>query len=120
MGTEMGSVARIAPADFLEPLAPRGAARQDEGEGDRGAGGPPEDTVTLQRSGVSSPARPPAVAPLPDVGLVFEISPESGDLVVKVVDRRGGRILRQIPPEEVQRFHSALRTLQGLLVDRKG
>ena len=90
MGTEMGSVARIAPADFLEPLAPRGAAR------------------------------PPAAPPLPDVGLVFEISPESGDLVVKVVDRRGGRILRQIPPEEVQRFHSALRTLQGLLVDRKG
>jgi flagellar protein FlaG len=55
-----------------------------------------------------------------DVGLVFEVGQNGQDLVIKIVDRQSQRIIRQIPPEEIQRFRQAIRDLVGLLLDQTG
>ncbi|HSB73568.1 MAG TPA: flagellar protein FlaG [Candidatus Methylomirabilis sp.] len=79
------------------------------------------------------PSAPPPAAPEPqgvgspqvvgspeDVGLVFEVSRDGRDLVIKVVDRNTREIIREIPPEEVQRLNRALDALVGRLLDRRG
>jgi uncharacterized FlaG/YvyC family protein len=48
------------------------------------------------------------------------VSKDGKDLVTKIVDRDHDRVLRTIPPEELQQIRTAMRDLVGLLVDRKG
>jgi flagellar protein FlaG len=59
-----------------------------------------------------------AALALREVGLRFEIDKDTDKLIVKVVDRASGDVIRQIPNEEVVRFAKFMREGNGLLVDQ--
>lgn len=50
------------------------------------------------------------------VGLRFEVDKDTDKLVVKVVDRASGEVIRQIPSEEVVRIAKVFGQTSGLLV----
>ena len=50
-------------------------------------------------------------------GIRFRIAPDSGDLIVQVVDRESDEVLRTIPPEQLQSFARSLDEGTGLLLD---
>ncbi len=91
-------------------------------------GTPASRTTDAKGSEANQPNAPPAriaaqteAAPGPDsVGLVFEVKPQNHQVVVKVVDRSTHKVIREIPPEELQRLQSAADDLVGLLVDHTG
>lgn len=49
----------------------------------------------------------------------FEVHEETGRMVVKVVDRASGELIRQIPPEQILKISAEMEKLVGLLVDEK-
>lgn len=54
---------------------------------------------------------------LREVGLQFEVDKETDMVIVKVVDRASGEVIRQIPNEEVVRIAKLMNDGHGLLVD---
>lgn len=54
-----------------------------------------------------------------DVKLNIEVNLESGDYVVKVINRDTGELIREVPPEEVSCMGVKLSQLAGLLFDRR-
>jgi flagellar protein FlaG len=50
----------------------------------------------------------------------FEIDSKTGDTVVRVVDQKTKKIIRQIPPEEVLALQKRMAEMRGLLFDHKG
>jgi len=50
----------------------------------------------------------------------FEKDQETDTLVVKVVDRESGDVIRQVPPEELLSLSKRLRELQGNIVNTQG
>ncbi|WP_432727117.1 flagellar protein FlaG [Variovorax sp. W6] len=57
------------------------------------------------------------VLALREVGLRFEVDKETDMVIVKVVDRASGEVIRQIPNEEVVRIAKLMNDGNGLLVD---
>jgi len=53
------------------------------------------------------------------IGLQFEIDKDTDKLVVKVVDRVNGEVIRQIPNEEVIRIAKVMGKAPGLLVSQQ-
>ncbi|ROR01923.1 flagellar protein FlaG [Desulfosoma caldarium] len=53
------------------------------------------------------------------IRLSFEIRDKTGDLVVRVLDKDTGEIIRQIPPEEMLRLREKLEELTGVLLNGK-
>ena len=45
----------------------------------------------------------------------FKIDPDYKELIVKVVDQESGKLIRQIPTEDVVRMSKAMDNLKGLL-----
>ncbi|MFB3816370.1 MAG: flagellar protein FlaG [Candidatus Methylomirabilales bacterium] len=66
------------------------------------------------------PDAAPPLPPLPDVGLAYEVNRETGAVIIRIVDRATQEVIREIPPEEVQRRGRAMDALLGRLLDRKG
>jgi flagellar protein FlaG len=54
---------------------------------------------------------------LREVGLRFEVDKDTDKVIVKVVDRASGEVIRQIPNEEVVRIAKLMSDGKGLLVD---
>lgn len=54
---------------------------------------------------------------LREVGLQFEVDKETDMVIVKVVDRASGEVIRQIPNEEVVRIAKLMNGGNGLLVN---
>jgi flagellar protein FlaG len=52
------------------------------------------------------------------VGLQFEVDRDTDKVIVKVVDRSSGEVIRQIPSEEVVRIAKVLGKAAGLLVSQ--
>lgn len=52
------------------------------------------------------------------VGLQFELDREADKVIVKVIDRASGEVIRQIPTEEVVRIAKVLGNASGLLVSQ--
>ena len=50
--------------------------------------------------------------------LKFEINADSREVIVKVIDNATDKVIRELPPEELQRLHSRIREI-GVLFDRK-
>jgi len=119
MGTEIEAVIRAGPAEMSLSRFQAGSptARPTE-QGEPRAS---EKAHETEKRPADEPARPVQMATgQGNVGLVFEVSQDGKDLVIKIVDRDHDRVLREIPPEELQHFRSAMRDLVGLLVDQKG
>lgn len=53
------------------------------------------------------------------VGLQFEVDKDADRVIVKVVDRESGEVIRQIPTEEVVRIAKVLGKAPGLLVSQE-
>jgi flagellar protein FlaG len=50
-----------------------------------------------------------------NVRLRFEVDRETGESVVQIIDSESGKLLRQVPPEELLHVMKTLRDLKGLL-----
>lgn len=53
------------------------------------------------------------------IRLSFEIHDKTGDLVVRVLDKDTGEIIRQIPPQEMLKLREKLEELTGVLLNGK-
>jgi flagellar protein FlaG len=53
------------------------------------------------------------------IGLHFTTDWESGQTVVKVLNKATGEVIRQIPSEEALKLSKAMDTLQGLIIRQK-
>ena len=51
--------------------------------------------------------------------LKFEVDQDSRQILIKVIDNETDKVIRVIPPEELQRLHSSIRETIGLLFDKK-
>lgn len=49
-------------------------------------------------------------------GLEFELSEETSRVITRVVDRESGKIIRQIPTEEVLKIAERLEEMQGQII----
>ncbi len=49
--------------------------------------------------------------------LRFSIDSQTDEIVVKVVDPETDKVIKELPPEELQRLHRQLRDMIGLLFD---
>ena len=62
-------------------------------------------------------------ADLERIGLVFNrklqfvVDHRSNEVIVKVIDKETDKVIKELPPEELQRLHSNLREAIGLLFD---
>jgi len=52
-----------------------------------------------------------------DKKLQFVVDHGSNDVIIKVIDKETDRVIKEIPPEELQRLHSNLKEVVGLLLD---
>lgn len=53
-----------------------------------------------------------------EIGLQFEIDSDYKDVIVKVVDKESGKVIRQIPSEAMVRVAKEIDKLKGLLVEQ--
>jgi len=108
----------------IAPIQPVSAER-------RPAPGPTPADVTTRveadaRAADANPPRPApsgaggavASVPLGDAHITFEKDQDSGRMVVRLKDA-SGKVIRQIPPEEMLRLAKAIDRYLGLLVDRQ-
>jgi len=49
----------------------------------------------------------------------FSIDDKSNEVVVKIVDRDTGEVVRQIPPESVVKLRDSMADMAGLIVEKK-
>ena len=49
--------------------------------------------------------------------LQFVVDHNSNDVIVKVIDKETDKVIRELPPKELQRLHKNLREAIGLLFD---
>jgi len=53
------------------------------------------------------------------VGLQFSVHEETGQTVVRVVDKDTGKLIRQIPPQELLDLAAKLEDMMGILFDKQ-
>lgn len=51
--------------------------------------------------------------------LKFNIDEESEQVIVKVIDSETDKVIKEIPPEELQRLYSSMKEAIGLLIDEQ-
>jgi len=51
--------------------------------------------------------------------LKFEVNHQSEDIIVKVLDPETDKVIKVLPPEELQRLHSRLKETIGFLFDER-
>jgi len=49
--------------------------------------------------------------------LQFVVDQHSNEVIVKVIDKETDKVIKELPPEELQRLHSNLKEAIGLLFD---
>jgi flagellar protein FlaG len=54
-----------------------------------------------------------------DVGLQFSVHEDTGQTVVRVVDKDSGKLIRQIPPQELLDLAVKLEDMMGILFDKQ-
>jgi flagellar protein FlaG len=55
-----------------------------------------------------------------NVNLQFSVNKESGRIMVTVTDEATGKVIREIPPEEIVRFAEKFDEMVGMIFDKKG
>jgi flagellar protein FlaG len=104
-GTTPAARAAGMPGDVYEPPAPKAVAHAKASEADKpGAGQLQQSLEDINKvlTGFS-------------ISVQFEIDPAYSELIVKVVDQDTGKLIRQIPTEEVVKMSKAMDNLKGLL-----
>ncbi len=54
-----------------------------------------------------------------NIRLDFEVHEETGELIVRVFNRETGKLIREVPPEDLLELHEKLAELRGVLFDQK-
>ncbi|MBA2849262.1 flagellar protein FlaG [Thermosulfuriphilus ammonigenes] len=54
-----------------------------------------------------------------DFKIEFSVHEDTDQIIVKVVDPKSGKVIRQIPPEELLKIQEKLHELTGLLFEKK-
>jgi len=49
--------------------------------------------------------------------LQFVVDHKSNEVIVKVIDKETDKVIKELPPKELQRLHSNLKEIIGLLFD---
>jgi len=66
-----------------------------------------------------------ATADFERIGLVFNrklqfvVDHKSNEVIVKVIDKETDKVIKELPPEELQRLHSSLKETIGFLFDER-
>ena len=55
-----------------------------------------------------------------NVNLQFSVNKESGRIMVIVTDEATGKVIREIPPEEIVRFEKKFDEMVGMIFKKKG
>jgi flagellar protein FlaG len=55
-----------------------------------------------------------------NVNLQFSVNKDSGRIMVIVTDETTGKVIREIPPEEIVRFAEKFGEMVGMIFDKKG
>ena len=81
---------------------------------------PAPKSQSSQREPIHSTA-----ADLQQIGLVFNkklqfvVDHNSNQVIVKVIDKETDKVIKELPPEELQRLHNSLKETIGLLFDER-
>jgi len=51
--------------------------------------------------------------------LQFVVDHSSNEVIIKVIDKETDKVIKELPPEELQRLHSNLKEAIGLLFDER-
>jgi flagellar protein FlaG len=54
-----------------------------------------------------------------NTSIQFSIDDKSDEVVVRIVDKESGEVIRQIPPESIVRLRDSLKDMSGLIVEKK-
>ncbi|MCX7822284.1 MAG: flagellar protein FlaG [Syntrophobacterales bacterium] len=54
-----------------------------------------------------------------NISLSFDVDDKTNDIVVKIINRETGKMIRQIPPEELLKLRQKLEELVGVLVNKQ-
>jgi len=57
--------------------------------------------------------------PIYDKELKYVIDRNLDQVIVKVIDSKTDKVIKEIPPEEIQRLEARIREAVGLLIDKK-
>jgi flagellar protein FlaG len=49
----------------------------------------------------------------------FIVDDKSNDVIVRIVDRDSGEVIRQIPPESIVRLRDSMKDMSGLFIEKK-
>ena len=80
--------------------------------------------AALPGSRQNAPNLEKTAADLQHISLVFNsrlkfiIDHESNEILIKVIDNETDKVIKVLPPEELQRLHSRIRETLGVLFDR--
>ena len=103
---------------ILQKPPPSAAEKVENGRKDQKQG---EDTLTTkQEDKVSAEELLSKIKDLTEEGLYgvrFEKDEKSNSLVVKVVDSKTGKLIRQVPSEELLNLHERLTEFDGNFID---
>lgn len=65
------------------------------------------ETSTARRSSPASQSQPV----FRETSLAFQVDSEKNEVIIQVVDKHTGEILRQVPPEEIRQLQRIIRLL---------
>jgi len=66
-----------------------------------------------------------AAAEMEQIGLVFNkklrfvVDRDSNEVIIKVIDKDTDKVIKELPPEELQRMHSNVKEVLGFLFDER-
>ena len=92
---------------------------------------PAEQKAAAEQAALSLPGQPPKTPDIKQTAsaleqislafnrrLKFEIDQESREIRIKVIDNETDKVIKVLPPEELQRLHSRIQETIGFLFDR--
>ena len=84
-----------------------------------------DKTINLKAFEATLPGNSRAASDLQYISLAFnrklkfEIDHESREILIKVIDGETDKVIKVLPPEELQRLHSRIRETLGFLFDER-
>ena len=123
-GTDMSVASigtRIDPVPLQELPLDRGAAQKMQAQMEHFVASLPGNS----ESGSETQKYNSATADLAKVSLVFNkrlqfvVDHQSHEIIVKVIDKETDKVIKVLPPEELQRLHNKLKETIGFLFDQQ-
>lgn len=99
---------------------PNTASFSDVREAPRGEKHVEKQAETLESSQVSELVAEIKSEMIRNVDLQFNVHEDTGRVVVTVIDESTGKVIREIPPEEVLKLAASFEKTIGIIFDQKG